>query len=133
MDFGGLAAGLRAWAANGTAGTKAGVELLIWHEGWLRRGSFVSECIDYPENVARIRWERARKFSDRVTAGGLDAPRASTSEAAILDLAVALGEDRFRLASLGRAHRVAVISSFSMAAGIDEIARPPAAEGGTSR
>src|ERR1017187_2209954 len=130
MDFDELVAALRAWAANGTNGERAALELLAWHGGWLRRGDFLRECIDYPEDVARISWTAARSFADRVTAGGLDAPRASTSEAAILDLAVALGKDQSRLSTRGHAHRRAVVNAFTAAAGLGELVPPATTEEG---
>lgn len=109
ISFEDLAAGLREWAVNATRYEQAAVELLIWHGEWLYRASFQQACIRrYDGGEIAIRWDAAREFSDRVTAGGLGAPRASTSEAAVLDLAVALGEDRFRLSNMGTAHRQAI-------------------------
>ena len=116
-DFNDLVSGLRAWAVNGTAAERAAVEFLAWHGGWLRRDDFLRECVDYPEDVARINWRAARDFADRVTAGGLTAPRASSSEAAVLDLAVALGQDRFRLGIFGVRHRRKAAEAFASACG----------------
>ena len=48
---------------------------------------------------------------------------ASTSERAVLDLAVALGEDRFRLANMGAAHRRAIVQAVARALG-EEAGRP---------
>lgn len=108
---------LRAWAKERDT-WRAAVELLIWHDGWLRRDSFRQACIADIGTTTCIRWHLAREYADKVTAGGLDAPRASTSEAAILDLAVAIGEDRFRLANMGSAHRRAVVAAVAQAVGL---------------
>lgn len=74
-------------------------------------------CIADTGGITCIRWHLAREFSNKITAGDLDAPRASTGEAAILDLAVALGEDRFRLANMGSAHRKAIVEPVTRAVG----------------
>jgi hypothetical protein len=116
-DFDGLAAKLRS-SANGDCRLQAAVELLVWHEHWLRRADFRRAAMVVRPGGAYINWAKAREFADRVTAGGLDAPRASTSEAAILDLAVALGEDRFRLANFGTAHRRMVAHAVVAAVGL---------------
>lgn len=73
--------------------------LLIEHDFWLRRPDF-RDCVLYDEedDMALIRWGAVRDFLD-------GNPQASTSELAILDLACALGEDRFRITAMGRAHR----------------------------
>lgn len=73
--------------------------LLIEHDSWLRRADF-RDCVlyDADDDSALIRWWKVREFLD-------SGPRASTSELAILDLACALGEDRFRLSAMGHAHR----------------------------
>lgn len=112
-----LTAALRAWARDRDT-WRAAVELLIWHDGWLRRQDFRQACIGSGRGYTCIRWDDARAFADRVSAGGLDAPEASTSEAAILDLAVALGEDRFRLGNMGHAHRRAAVTAVAQAVGL---------------
>jgi len=118
-EFDTLVAALRQWARDrDSQQVTAAVELLIWHEHWLRRKDFVTRCIRTIGGATVIRWANAREFSDWVTEGGSDAPRASTSEAAILDLAVALGEDRFRLANFGTAHRQAVARAVAAAVGL---------------
>jgi hypothetical protein len=108
-DFDKLAAGLRAWAEGDWIATAA-TELLIAHETWLRRGSFIAACTDTEEGMTRIRWDDARAFAD----GG---PRCSTTELAVLRLAVAIGSDEYRLASMGRANAGFIIQAFTMALG----------------
>ena len=53
--------------AVGTAHEQAAVELLIWHETWLRRPDFKGACITQRAAglVAIINWEEAREFIDR--------------------------------------------------------------------
>lgn len=108
-DFDRTAAGLRAWAEGDWIATAA-TELLISHETWLRRNSFLAACTDSGDGMTRIRWDDARAFAD----GG---PRCSTTELAVLRLAVAIGSDEYRLASMGRANAGAIIAAFTMALG----------------
>ncbi len=123
IGFEDLAAGLRGYYRGGTEHEQAAVELLIWHETWLRRPDFKGACITQRAAglVARIDWYEAREFIDRGYAqrghSGRPLP-ASTSERAVLDLAVALGEDQFRLAGLGHAHRRAAAQAFAAAVGL---------------
>ena len=112
-----LAQRLMATAERSDSHKRAAVGLLVWHEGWLNRSSFRKACVMDDGGSAYIRWAKAREYADKVTAGGLDAPRASTSEAAILDLAVAIGEDGFHLTSMGSAHREAITKAVAMAVG----------------
>lgn len=44
-DFDTLVTGLRSWSANRDQHVRAAVELLIWHETWLRRLDFQEACI----------------------------------------------------------------------------------------
>jgi hypothetical protein len=104
-----LTAGLRKWTAHHDPHVKAAVELIIWHDFWTRRNDFRKACVTVDEDVW-IRWADARKFAD-------SGPRASTSELAILDLAVALGENRYRLSSMGNAHARAIADAVAAACG----------------
>ncbi len=125
ISFGDLAAGLRGWARGGTAHEQAAVELLIWHETWLRRPDFKGAAITQRAAglVAIINWYEAREFVDRgyrplaYRPHGETLPAASGSQRAVLDLAVALGEDQYRLASLGRVHKRKVAEAFATACG----------------
>jgi hypothetical protein len=89
----------------------AAVELLIWHKFWLRHADFTTACVKRSRGEAWISWRKAREFA---SAG----PRASTSEMAILDLAEALGEDRYRLGIMGAAHSRAIADAVRQAAGL---------------
>jgi hypothetical protein len=115
-----LAADLRGWArGKGVNHVIAAVELLIWHEHWLRRRTFLEACVTHRAAglVAIINWADAREFADSW-------PRGSTSELAVLDLAVHLGEDHFRLSGMGHAHRRSVANAFIAACGLAEIGVP---------
>jgi hypothetical protein len=105
-DFDSLAAGLRAWAA-GSRNDEAAVELLIWHETWLRRYAFTGRAI---RADGGINWAVARQFLK-------NKPDGSTSQLAVLDLAVALGEDRFGISGLGHVHRYKAADAFARACG----------------
>jgi hypothetical protein len=102
--------GLRAWTRDHDAHVRAAVELLIWHGFWLRRQDFVKAVVHRGNYGTTINWSSAREFVD----AGI---RASSSEAAILDLAVALGEDRYRLNIMGSAHSRAIAKAVAQATG----------------
>ena len=104
---------LRAWTRDHDPHVRAAVELLIWHgDGfWLRRHDFVTAAVVQRRGEAWIDWDAARGFVDVGT-------RASSSEAAILDLAVALGENRYRLSIMGAAHSRAIADAVRQAVGL---------------
>lgn len=105
-----LIAALRAWTRHHDSHVRAAVELLIWHEYWLRRADFTRACIARSGREASVDWRAARAFTD---AG----PGASTSEMAVLDLAVALGENRYRLSIMGAAHSRMIAAAVARAVG----------------
>jgi hypothetical protein len=109
-DFGTTVAGLRAWIKHQPDYERAAVELLIWHETWLRRPDFTAAAVFRRDSAMVIDWRRARKFS-------LDARGASTSQMAIMDIAAALAENTFHLSSLGRVHKRKVAEAFAAACG----------------
>lgn len=106
-----LIAGLRAWTRHHDDHVRAAVELLIEHGSWLRRPDFTRTCVHRDGRQAWIDWDQARAFTD---AG----PGASTSELGILDLAVALGENRYRLSIMGTANAQAVNTAVARAVGV---------------
>jgi hypothetical protein len=109
-EFDDLAAGLRAWA-SGSSNNEAAVELLIWHETWIRQADFAARCVRTGANGdAWILWAGAADFAE-------SGPRASSSELAVLNLAVALGEDRFGLSGFGRVHKRKAAEAFAHACG----------------
>jgi len=109
-DFDTLVRLLRRWTHNHDPHVRAAVELLIERETWIRRAGFQRACIELGSREAWINWRKAREFVD---SGSV----ASTSEMAILDLAVAIGENRYRLSIMGAAHSRAIVKAFAVALG----------------
>ena len=109
-----VAAGLRMWASGHDAHVQAAVALLINHQVWLRRVEFQAACLHRdPDGSYWIDWSDARSALE---AGDFD--RASTSEKAVLDLAIALGCDRFRLSAMGTSKARMVTDAVAAAAGV---------------
>jgi hypothetical protein len=107
-----LVTGLRAWTATCDHPVHAAVELLIWHQGWLGRSDFRKCLTEHSaEGMVTVNWRKARSLVD-------SEPRASTTELAVLDFAVALGENRYRLSSMGTAHRQAIADAVRQAVGL---------------
>jgi hypothetical protein len=115
-DFNAMAAGLSAWAEGDRIATAA-VELLIWHETWIRRRDFTAACTDSGDGMTRIRWGDARAFAESADLA------ASTHELTMLRLAVAIGSDEYRLAGKGHANAKAIMRAFADALGVEEISR----------
>lgn len=133
ISFDDLAAGLRGWARGRGKHEQAAVELLIWHETWLRRPDFRDSCITQRAAglVAVIDWEEAREFVDRGWRSRGEQPVPATSpQRRILDLAVTLGENQFGLDRLGHATRRAAAQAFALAVGLR--LEPPVPEQGHS-
>jgi len=103
-DFGELVAALRSWTRNHDPHVRAAVELLITHGHWLRREDFTSECVRQVGGVTVIDWNHA--------AGPW---YASSSEVAMLDLAVAIGSDRYRLSRMDDENAGAIVKAFAAA------------------
>jgi predicted esterase len=105
---------LRAWSAGMDAHVHAAVELLIAHETWLCRRDFLTAAVRVRQPaVAWINWRDAREAFD---AGCFD--QSSSTERAVLDLAIALGEDRYRLSAMGHGNGALVATSLALAAGL---------------
>ncbi len=105
-----LTAALRAWTRDHDPHVRAAVELLIEHDSWLRRADFTRACV-HRGGQAWIDWPAARAFTD-------EGPGASTSQLAILDLAVALGENRYRLSIMGAANSRSIATAVARAVGV---------------
>jgi hypothetical protein len=106
-----LTVALRTWTRGHDPHVRAAVELLIEHDFWLRRADFTRACIVRSGREAYVNWVAARAFAD---AGAV----ASTSEMAILDLAVALGENRYRLSIMGDTHSRWIATAVARAVGV---------------
>ncbi len=111
-DYDTLVRLLRRWTHDHDPHVRAAVELLIEHETWIRRADFARACIERDAREAWIHWRKAREF---VSAG----PVASASQMAILDLAVALGENRFKFSIMGPAHSRMIAQAVARALGED--------------
>jgi hypothetical protein len=111
-DFDTTAHALRRWAAQMDASDRAAVDLLAWHGYWLRRADFAKAAIEKRGVHLAIDWTAARAYSD-------SGPGGSTSEVAVLDLAVTLAEDRFRFRIMGAAHSKAIVRAVAQALGED--------------
>ena len=111
-DFDTTVKALRRWTHNHDLHVRAAVELLIEHETWIRRADFRRAAIECNAREAWINWRKAREFVD---SGSV----ASTSEMAVLDLAVALGENRYRFSIMGSAHSKMIVQAVARALGED--------------
>lgn len=89
---------------------KAALELLIWHDYWLKNKTFSELAIlEKGENVY-ISWPQLEESFNN---GQFD--YASTSQRAVLALAIDLALDRYRFAIMGDAHRAAILEAFTKA------------------
>lgn len=97
-----LPALLRARTREHDLHVRAAVELLIGHGTWLRRADFTQACVNLD----------ARRY---VGSG----PGGSASELAILDLAVAIGENRYQLSIMGQTNAWLIAYAVARAVGAD--------------
>jgi len=109
-DFDTTIRALRRWIAHHDPQVSAAVELLIEHETWIRRADFQRAAVERNAREAWINWRKAREFVD---AGST----ASTSEMAVLDLAVAIGENRYRFSIMGPANSRMIARAVARALG----------------
>jgi hypothetical protein len=112
ISFEDLVAGLRRGTSTHDANVRAAVDLLIWHEAWLRRPDFQRACIRHVSGTPYIKWREAQSLTENPPVG------ASSSQLTVLRVAVALGLDDFGLSGLGHAHRRAVAQAFAEAVGL---------------
>jgi hypothetical protein len=112
-DFDTLVRLLRRWTHNHDPHVRAAVELLIEHETWIHRADFQRACVEQNNREAWISWRKAREF---VEAGST----ASSSEMAVLDLAVALGENRYKFSIMGPANSGMIAQAVARALGEDQ-------------
>jgi hypothetical protein len=111
-DFGTLVRLLRRWTHDHDPHVRAAVELLIEHETWIRRADFQRACVELHAREAYINWRKAREFVD-------SGSKASTTEMAILDLAVAIGENRYKFSIMGPANCRMIATAVARALGED--------------
>jgi hypothetical protein len=114
-DFDAIVAGLRLWTATHDTHVRGAVELLIEHQIWIRRADFQRACVHdgrASDGTMWIHWRQAREFCD-------SGPVGSTSELAVLDLAVAIGENRYKFSIMGPAHSQMIAQAVARALGED--------------
>lgn len=117
-DFETTVHALRRWAGQMSAGDRAAVELLAWHETWLRRPDFTDTATETRGVHMAVNWQAAREFIVRgYRCQHAAAVPSTTSQRRILDIAVALGEDKFGLSGFGLAHKRAAAEAFAAACG----------------
>ena len=106
---------LRAWIAGHDGHVQAAVWLLLAHGVWLRRGDFLAEAVvRTPDGAYFVSFTQARAAFER----GAFA-QASTSERAVLDLAIMLGSDRFALRVMGPENARLIATAVAHAVGAD--------------
>lgn len=110
-----MVAGLHAWIAGHDPHVQAAVWLLLAHEMWPRRAEFVTACVNHSSDGGWwIDFRAARAAFER---GEFD--KSSSTERAVLDLAIALGTDRYRFASMGPGNARAIATAIAHAVGAD--------------
>ena len=114
-DFDKTVTALRRWTKDHDPHVRAAVELLIWDGYWLRRKDFRSAAIGTGTTERWVRWDEAARF--RTGPGAT----ASSSELAILDVAVAIGNDRFKLSRMNDEQAGAIVKAFAAALVVGEI------------
>lgn len=111
----GVAAGLHRWIDGHDPHVQAAVWLLLAHEVWPQRGEFLRACVNRDaDGMWWIDFTAARTASE---AGAFDA--ASSTELAVLDLAIAMGTDRFRFRAMGPGNARTIATAVAHAVGAD--------------
>jgi hypothetical protein len=106
-----LAARLRAWAGERDLYSRAAVELLLDRGGWLRRVGSTRVCVGRHSWGARIGVPAAGRYAGSRPGG--------PGELAVLDLAGALGQNRYRLPIIGQAGARPITAAVARDAGAD--------------
>jgi len=106
---------LRATARSHDLGVKAAVDLLIEHDTWLRKSTFVTRFVSYVHGSTYVDWLAVDKALE---ANLRDLMVASSSELAVLRLAVFLARDPMRLAVLGSSNAEIAARAFARALGV---------------
>lgn len=122
---GSVAAGLRVWAEGHDPHVRAAVELLIRHGAWLRRVEFLAIGLHRdPAGSYWIDWTAARRAFD---GGRFD--HAGIRDRAVLDLALDLGMDRYRLSVMGTGNARLIADTVTTALGLAVARRSHSANG----
>lgn len=108
-----VGAGLREWTRSHDLHVRAAVWLLLAHETWLRRPEFLDACVRRSGAQVWIDWRAAREGFD---AGAF--VRASSTEIAVLDLVIALGEDRYRFRAMGESNARLIAEAVTAGVGV---------------
>lgn len=102
------------WSNDADCRVQAAVGLLVEHGYWLNRAGLRQLMIhDLEDDTVWLRWSQVREALNE------DLFRASTTEMAVLDFAVALAEDRYRWSSMGDANRRALATATNTALGLN--------------
>lgn len=109
-----LTADLLTWGKSHSPHVLAAVKLLIDHDYWLRRADFIKAAVQPASDGSYIVWRKAREAFDAGTFN-----RSSTSELAVLDFAIALGEDRFHLGNMGRHNSRLLVDALAAALDVE--------------
>lgn len=92
-----VATGLRRWIEGNDRNVQAAVWLLLAHEVWPARADFRTTCLCHrSDGQLWIDWRAARRAFD----AGTFHVRPGRDRA-VLDLVIAVGEDRYRLGAMG--------------------------------
>lgn len=110
-----LVSRLRASASSQDSGVQAAVELLIDHDFWLRKSTFVQRFVNCAYGSTFVDWF---DVDEALTAKVRELMVASSSELAVLQLAVFLARDPMRLAVLGTGNAEIAARAFARALGV---------------
>ena len=109
-----VAVGLRRWAESHDAHVRSAVELLIRHGVWLRRADLLAAALHRdPDGSYWIDWTALRRELD---AGHLD--RSGVKDRALLDLALDMATDRYRLSAMGTGNARLIADAVTAALGL---------------
>jgi hypothetical protein len=104
-----LVASLRRWTKGHDPHVRAAVELLIEDGRWLRRQDFTSACLVRDPAETWVNWRKAAEFT------GSHRSSASMTEMAVLEVAVAIGSNRYKLSYMNDDQAAAIVKAFALA------------------
>jgi hypothetical protein len=115
-DYDEIVKGLRAWTRSHDPHVRAAVEYLIADGFWLGREDFVEAAVRRDGDKAWIDWDAAR-----LPPG--ESLGASSSQAATLRLAVAIGSDLYRLSRMDDRQAGLAVTALAAATGMERMLR----------